>query len=165
MTTRPLASGDAAESSLASYWHDAASAMDSQIEAEAIREFVEHHEPELEDYGRRIACEVIRMVFTDVASRNNPAVSLTAFFVAMGFNSVTTETLETIGEKFGLTKQAVSKELQYFRDKFGSPRLGASKSEETREISRRAQNEYYERNTAEDTNGFGFDDFFKSVRN
>jgi hypothetical protein len=162
MSAKILQAIDAAESNLASYWHDAAAQMDSNIEAEAILEFVQEHEAELEAYGRQIACEVIRAVFLDVAARNNPEVSLTAFFVAMGFNSITCETLESIGSRYGMTKQAVSKELQYFRDKFGARILGASKSATARRISKAAQLRHYKQVKVESTNGIGFRDFFRN---
>jgi hypothetical protein len=158
---------DVADSPLASYWTDIASELDG-AERREFEEFVESHSDMFEDYGRKVAFEVIRYVFNDVAKRDHAAISLMAFYIALGFTSITVESLEKMGDRLGVTKQAVSKELTYFRDLYGVRALGSAKSEEARETYRDVQIERYDQQKAakpEETHGIGFNDIYGTSNN
>lgn len=162
---RIMRSIDLSDSPLASFWPDVAAGMDN-IERKEFEEFAEHHGDLFEEYGRQIAMEVIRRVFTDIAQRDHAQISIMAFFISMGFTSITVESLEEIGQRLGVTKQAVSKELTFFRDMNGVRPLGSAKSEQARGEYKRVQLERYEQQqhkAPEQTNGIGFADFYAAA--
>ena len=153
---------DISDSPLASFWPDIASQMDG-LERQEFEEFLVHHEDDIEEYGRKVAFEVIRFVLNDVCKRDHATISLTAFCIALGFTSITVESLERIGERLGVTKQAISKELTYFRDLYSVRSLGAAKSEEARKTYQAVQLDRYDKQrdkVQEETYGIGFSDFY-----
>jgi hypothetical protein len=134
-----MISQDAAESNLASYWQDQAELIDSNVERSEFMEFVSQYETQIEEYGRLIAQEAINRLFDKISKRDNQSLAADAVMIAFGFTNITSDSLEEIGEKHGVTKQAVSKELTFFRDLFRLRSLGAAKTESARESSREAQ--------------------------
>jgi hypothetical protein len=151
---------DAAESFVSAYWPDVAANMEG-IESKEFADLVQNYEKELETYGRIIAAETIRRAFLEIAKSDNPLLSMYAFFVAMGFNQIVPESLQKIGDKLDVTKQAVDKQVTFYRDLFAGRPLGSAKSEETREALREVQIDRYNQQTErQPTNGISFNDFF-----
>jgi hypothetical protein len=145
---RPMGHQDAADSPLSSYWEDAASKMDENEAAEFLS-FVEHYDKELTEYMMRGMAEGLRYALVKIWERDNQALAIKAFFIAAGFTSVVAETLDQVADNLGITKQAVSKEVTFFRDLCGFRALGAAKSEQAREACREGQlaKEYKETKT------------------
>jgi hypothetical protein len=159
---RIMQSGDAAESFISAYWPDVAARMEG-IESKEFAELVQNYEKELETYGRIIAAETIRRAFLEIAKSDNPLLSMYAFFVAMGFNQIVPESLQKIGDKLDVTKQAVDKQVTFYRDLFAGRPLGSAKSEETRETLRDVQiDRYNQQPEKQPNNGFTFRDFYKT---
>jgi hypothetical protein len=160
---RIMQSGDAAESFILAYWPDVAARMEG-IESKEFAELVQNYEKELETYGRIIAAETIRRAFLEIAKSDNPLLSMYAFFVAMGFNQIVPESLQKIGDKLDVTKQAVDKQVTFYRDLFAGRPLGSAKSEETRETLREVQIDRYnqanQQTEKQPNNGFTFRDFY-----
>jgi hypothetical protein len=169
---RVMASEDAAESSLAndsskynelsSYWANVSKSL-TGIEQEELNEFLDRYDKELEGYGWLVAVEALGRILSQIMERDHQMIAMAAFLHAWGFSQITVESMEKNGHKLGVTKQAVSKEVTYWRDLFKSRALGTAKSEEARQTYREVQCERYEKlaqQQPEDSNGADFSNFF-----
>src|ERR1700733_7440333 len=115
---RVMRSGDASESVLASYWENMAASIDNDIDRKIFEEIIHNYDKEFEQYGQLIAMELLNRILEPLIWRDNPVLSLDCLLIATGFTRLRPESMDKIAEKRGVTKQAVSKEVTFWRDKF-----------------------------------------------
>jgi hypothetical protein len=101
-------------------------------------------------------------VFTVLLQQDNPKIAIQAFLRAWGFTSIVDNSLESAGSELGVTKQAISKQVTFFRDMWKLRSLGPNKTDDAREIYREVQTSHQPKK--EQTNGIGFDDLYRGLR-
>jgi hypothetical protein len=145
MNSSPLLSMDVSGSTLASYLHDVAAEMDDEIERREVQEFAENHGEFLRNYSVALAVEVISLAFSrlddrsrqlDDRGKSRARIATVGFMIATGLCGYGENTLAENAAELNCTKQALSKEVMYWRDLFGIRALGACRSDRVRQSLR-----------------------------
>jgi|SRR5271166_1462194 len=118
------------------YWPDMAAMIDGDGETEAIRIAMT---AEIEKRARRQASAVCSHVICTILGYGNVRLALTAYCIAHNIGGLTQESIEQQAKRLGVTKQALSKEVTWFRDVYDIEAMGALKTNLAREHYRAAQ--------------------------
>ena len=143
---------DAAEE--AWYWPDIAAQIDGDGECDTFKAQIE---AEIEKRSKRQAAIVCNHVFCTILGYSNPRLALIAYCIAHGLGGLGEQSVQEWAKKLGVTKQALSKEITWFRDVYNLEAMGSLKTNGARTKYRKVQNERYRNgNGNKPSKHFGF---------
>ena len=128
--------------------------FDGDGESEALKVMIADRVQKL---ARSQASAVIGHVFCTVLGYSNVQLALIAFCIAHDIGGLNGESIETQARRLGVTKQALSKEVTWFRDVYDiEAALGTLKTNLARDHYREAQKARKRKKTSKNGNGKHF---------
>ncbi len=129
---------DAAEE--AYYWPDIAAILDGDNDSEHFKVQIAD---EIEKRARRQAAQICNHVVCTILGYSNVRLALIAYAIAHGIGGLGENSIQEWAKRLGVTKQAISKEITWFRDVYRLEAMGALKTNGARTKYQKAQNDRY----------------------
>jgi len=142
---------DAAEE--AWYWPDIAAEIDGDGDCDSLKVQIE---AEIEKRAKKAAAIVCNHVFCTILGYSNPRLALIAYCIAHGLGGLGEKSIQEWAKKLSVTKQALSKEVTWFRDVYSLEAMGSLKTDKARIKYRKVQNERYKKPINGHDKHFGF---------